>query len=236
VAQIRNVKIQDIKDKINESKLFSLNDFKFEFPDNGDIIAKIVFRGLNRYSFIIKETFVKNENDSNAFSVLNFRSQKIKRTWQTIAIPGKVKIEERVENDDIDICIHSISSWLYNLDEDLKNEFNFEDIEAFQNIDEFEKRLNKNFPDENEKFTHQEKEDLTQKLQELQERIEKLEQNNDTKKQIEIIEQSKIEIEQYPKKAWWLKFYNRFNSLNNGLNLLNNISDNITKLLDKFGG
>jgi ribosomal protein S15P/S13E len=95
--------------------------------------------------------------------------------------------------------------------------------------------LNKEFPDENEKFTQDEKEKLVAKISELQERIEKLEQDNNTQKQIELLERSRKELEKYPKKAWWLKFYNRFNSLNKGLGLLNDIGDNAMKLLEKFG-
>jgi hypothetical protein len=232
MPQIRNTKIQDIYHIIKSSKKFLIDDFKIEFPDNGNILVKILFRTSSKYSFNIEENIVSN----SIFDIqLTMANKKREVVLQTIEKPGNSKNKEIHNHENIDSCIDKISSWLQSLDEDLQNEFNFEDIEAFQNIDEFEKRLNENFPDENEKFTQQEKENLTQKLQELQEKIEKLEQNNDTKKQIEIIEQSKIEIEKYPKKAWWLKFYNRFNSLNNGLNLLNNISDNIIKLLDKFG-
>ena len=232
MPQIRNTKIQEIKNTLDSSKLFLLNDFKLEFPEEKNVLVKIILRGSSKYSFFIEESYVLKSKPTALGISKNYNEEKI---FQTIQKPGKNKNIEIDEHNDIDGCIYQISSWLYYLNEDLQNEFNFEDIEKVQNIDEFEKRLNENFPDENEKFTQQEKENLFEKLNELQERIEKLEQNNDTKKQIETIEQSKIEIEKYPKKAWWLKFYNRFNSLNNGLNLLNNIGDNIIKLLEKFG-
>lgn len=232
MPQIRNTKIQDIYHIIKSSKKFSMDDFKIEFPDNGNILVKILFRASSKYSFNIEENMISNGIFDLQLTMANKKKESV---LQTIERPGDSKNIEIHNQDNIDSGIRKISSWLHNLDEDLQNEFNFEDIGKVQSIDEFEKRLNEKFPDENEKFTQQEKENLTQKLHELQERIEKLEQNNDTKKQIEIIEQSKIEIEKYPKKAWWLKFYNRFNSLNNGLNLLNSIGDNITKLLEKLG-
>lgn len=232
MPQIRNTKIQDIYHIIKSSKKFSMDDFKIKFPDDGNVLVEILFRASSKYSFNIRENMISNSIIDIQLTMANKKRETV---LQTIEIPGSSKNIEIHNQDNIDSGIRKISSWLHNLDEDLQNEFDFGDIRKVQNIDEFEKKLNENFPNENEKFTQQEKENLTQKLQELQERIEKLEQNNDTKKQIEIIEQSKIEIEKYPKKAWWLKFYNRFNNLNNGLNLLNNIGDNITKLLEKFG-
>jgi hypothetical protein len=234
MAQIRNTKIQDIKDKINASRIFSINDFKLEFPDVGNVLAKIVLRGSSKYSFSIEENYIF-EKESSIFN-LSFTPQNYKKekTFQTLKKPGYNKNFEVDNHKDIDECISQISSWLSNLDEDLKNEEIFDNIEDFSNIDEFEKKLDKNFPNENEKFTNEEKENLIQKINELQSRIEKLESNDSTKKSIQSLEESKVEIKTYPKKAWWLKFYNRFHSANKGLILLNDLKDNFTKLIETF--
>jgi tetrahydromethanopterin S-methyltransferase subunit B len=233
MAQIRNIKIQDIKHKINESKLFSINDFKFEFPNNGDVVAKIIFRGLSKYSFSIKETLVPDKNYSD-FLPSSLQSKNMKKAWLTREIPGESKTIESVEHDDVDSCIISIASWLHNLDEDLK----FEDIEEIilnnSDIASFEEKLNEKFPDETEKFSSDEKESLLKKLNELQERIEKLEDEN-SQRQIEILEQSKKELNNYPKKAWYLKIYNKFTNVNNGFMLANSLKDNVMKFLENFG-
>ncbi len=231
MPQIRNIKVENIYHSIKSSKNFSLDDFKIKFPDDGNILVEISFRASTKYSFSIEE------NNINIFSSLTstISNQKPEKVHQTIEKPGDNKNIEIHNHENLDSCINKITSWLYNLDEDLKNEFIFDDIEHISDIEEFEEKLNKEFPDENEKFTQDEKEKLLTKINELQERIEKLEQDNNTQKQIELLEKSKNELEKYPKKAWWLKFYNRFNSLNKGLNLLNDISDNAMKLLEKFG-
>jgi hypothetical protein len=62
-----------------------------------------------------------------------------------------------------------------------------------------------------------------------------LDQNILSDLRVRKLEESNDELEKYPKKAWWLKFYNRFNGLNNGLKLLNDMGDNIAKLFEKIG-
>jgi len=231
MPQIRNTKVENIYHSIKSSKKFSLDDFKIEFPDDGNVLVKISFRASTKYSFSIEEN---NINILSSFGSI-MSNQKPEKVYQTIENPGDNKNIEIHNHKNLDSCISKIASWLYNLDEDLKNEFTFDDIEHIPDIKEFEEKLNKKFPDENEKFTQDEKEKLLAKISELQGRIEKLEQDNNTQKQIVLLEESKNELEKYPKKAWWLKFYNRFNRLNKGLGLLNDIGDNAMKLLEKFG-
>lgn len=232
MPQIRNTKIQDIYHIIKSSKKFSMDDFKIEFPEKGNILAKIILRGSSKYSFFIEENFILKSKPTMLGISKNYNEEK---TFQTVQKPAKNKNVEIDEHNDIDGCIYQISAWLYNLNEDLQNEFNFEDIGNLSNINEFEKRLDKKFPNENEKFTNEEKESLIQKINELQERIEKLENNENTKQSIQFLEESKIEIKTYPKKTWWLKFYNRIHNANKGLILLNDLKDNFIKLLENFG-
>ncbi|MDD3505492.1 MAG: hypothetical protein PHX65_02965 [Sulfurimonas sp.] len=198
MPQIRNTKIQDIKNQINTSKLFFINDFKLEFFENGNILAKISFRASGKYSFSIEENIVSNSILDIHIPILNQNREKV---LQTIEKPGDNKNIEIRNHENLDDCIKRISEWLYNLDEDLKNEFTFENIEEISDIEKFEKKLNNQFTDESERFTQEEKETLLNKINELQERIEKLEQNKNTQKQIELLEQSKNELEKYPKKS-----------------------------------
>lgn len=231
MPQIRNTKVKNIYHIIKSSKNFSLDDFKIEFPDDGNVLVNILFRASSKYSFSIEE------NNIDIFSSLasSISNKKPEKVHQTIERPGDNKNIETHNHENLDSCIYKINSWLYNLDEDLKNQLTFDDIEQISNIEKFEEKLNKEFPNENEKFTQDEKEKLLAKISELQERIKKLEQDINTQQQIELLEKSKKELENYPKKTWWLKFYNRFNRLNKELNLINDISDNVIKLLEKFG-
>lgn len=232
MAQIRSTKIRNIYNKIQASKIFSLDDFRIDFPDTGNVLAKITFRASDKYSFCIEENTISNGIFDIQLAVANKKREMV---LQTIEKPGGSKNIEIHSHETLDRCIERIPSWLYNLDEDLKNEFNSTEIEDIPNIEEFERKLNEKFPNENEKFSTKEKESLLEKINELQARIEKLEQNDNTQKQIEILEQSKSELEKYPKKAWWLKFYNRLSNLNNGFALLNSLADNIKKLVDNIG-
>ena len=50
-----------------------------------------------------------------------------------------------------------------------------------------------------------------------------------------MIEKSKKELQTYPKKSWWLKFYNRAFKVNDGISLANKLQDNITIFLENFG-
>jgi len=233
MAQIRNSKMQDIKHKLNESKLFSINDFKLKFPNSGDILVEIIFRGSSKYLFRIEENTVYNPLTATS---LAFSGQKKEKVLQTIQKPGNSKNYEVHDHKNIDTCIGEISDWLINLDEDLKYESVFDDINNISDIDEFEKKLDEHFPDETEKFSNIEKESLLEKLNELQKRIEKLEDNQEIEKHIEVIEKSKKELQTYPKKSWWLKFYNRVNNTNQGLILINQLKENFMKLVESFGG
>ena len=227
---IRNTKIQTIKNKILNSKKFSLNDFKLEFPDEGKIWVNITFRTLSQYSFIIEENIV---NDGGFDFHLTISNQKKKTVIQTIQRPGINKNKEIFTHSDIDECIDAITPWLKNLDEDLQNmmELNIEDI---SDIADFEETLNKRFTNENERFSNEEQEKLRVQLDKLKERIEKLEQNDDSRKSLDIIEQSKNELLTYPKKSWWMKLYNRVKDANSILKITNDIQDNIMSLLENF--
>ncbi|WP_415395915.1 hypothetical protein [Sulfurimonas sp. CS5] len=234
---IRNTKIQSIKNKIDESTLFSIDDFKFEFPEDGNILASIQFRGSSSYSFNIEENLIKKETYS-AFGALYIQplsNQKVERekVLQTIEKPGGIKNREINNHDSIDQCIYGIGSWLLYLNEDLKNNIDFS-IDDITDIEDFEIKLNEKFKDDTEKFTRIEKEELTNRLEELQKRIEKLEENSSLKESIEIIEQSKNELQTYPKKSWWLKFYNRTRSVKNVLELSNEVQSQVVTLLENF--
>lgn len=219
--------IEKIHNVIKQSRIFTPNDFKIEFPDNGNILAKIEFRAFSKYTFSIEENFISD----NIFSLGLFNKPKDEKlVFQTVEIPGNTKNFERISYENIDQCIDAISSWLYNLDEELKNVNSFE-IEEHIELEEFVQKLNEKFPDDNERFSKEEKEVLIEKINDLLNRIEKLEENQNKERQINVLHDSKKELEKYPKKTWYLKIYNRMHSINNGFILINSIKDNIQRFL-----
>lgn len=235
MAILKNAIIKEIQDTIENSNIFSKNDFKFEFPDTGNILAHIQYRASKQYSFSIEEDSIKKTHReissmSNIFSG-RLEHEELATVFRTKQKPGKHKNEEKNTHGNIDECISEIRNWLYHLDTDLKNEIDF-DIENISDsdIDDFEVKLDEKFPNEKEKFTDVEKEDLFKKLDELQKRIEQLEQNAHSKKVIDIIEQSKNELATYPKKSWWLKLYNKVHGINQGANLAIEFKNNIGQL------
>lgn len=232
MPQIRNTKIQNMKNKITSSRLFDINDFKLEFPDTGNVLAKISLRGSNKYSFSIEENYTSNGILDMQLTLQNKQREKVIQTLQS---PGQNKNFEVHNHKNIDKCIEELDIWLINLDEDLKHEDILDTMDNSLDIDEFEEKLNDKFPDESEKFTKDEQENLIAKINKLQERIEKLEKNENSENSIKALEESKLEVETYPKKTWWLKFYNRFHNVNKGVVLINDLRENIAKLIENMG-
>lgn len=227
MAILKNSVIKEIQNIIENSNNFSRNDFKFEFPDKGNVLALIQYRASKQYSFSIEENIINN------FLALGtvLQNKEAERVLQTRQKPGNHKNEEISTCVDIDECIREVRTWLFNLDTELKSEIDF-DIESISDIDDFEVKLNEKFKNDREKFTDIEKENLLKKLNELQQRIEQLEQDANSKKLIENIEQSKNELATYPKKSWWLKFFNRVKSINQGADLALEIKNKISQLLE----
>ncbi|WP_066408684.1 hypothetical protein [Aliarcobacter skirrowii] len=219
-------RVQEIYNTIAHSKIFTIDDFKIEFPNEGNILVEIHFKAYSKYSFSIIEV-----DGLGIFSMpLLNNNYKKEISLQTIEKPSDNKNKEILEHENLDKCIERIYYWLLNIDSDLKNDFNLE-LEKQTNSEEFEQRLNEIFPDDNERFTKEEKEILVEKINDLLKRVEQLEENDHKEQQIKVLDDSKNELEKYPKKAWYLKIYNRINNINNGFILINSIKDNIQKFL-----
>lgn len=216
-------RIQEIYDTITYSKIFTIDDFKIEFPDKGNTLAKIHFKASGKYTFLIIE------NDGlNIFNMpLLNNNHKKEISFQTIEKPSDNKNEEKLEHENLDKCIERIYYWLQNLDVDLKIINNQDNEETNK---EFEDRLNELFPDENERFSQDEIKELREKIEILQEKIVTLEQNESSKKVFEIFEHSKKDIEIYPKKTWYLKTYNRLRQIKDSTSLVISLRNNLQEI------
>ena len=160
--------------------------------------------------------------------------EKEKKVLQTIEAPGEYKNEQTNNHTSIDICINAISSWLRRLHDDLEN---INVLSTTSDMDNIQNLLDEKIPNEEEQFSNQEKNNLESKLQELQERIEKLElsgeiNKDDANHSIKILEDSKQNLQTYPKKAWYLNFYNRMKATDGVMKTLLNVKDKGVNFLE----
>ena len=232
---LKNSVIREIQNTIENSNNFSRDDFKFEFPNEGNVLAYIIYRASKQYSFSIEEDSIKKTHRevssiSNIFSG-RLEHEEFETVFRIRKKPGQHKNTETSTHRNFHECISEINNWLFNLDTELKSEIDF-DVENILDIDDFEAKLDEKFTDDREKFSDIEKEDLLKKLNELQQRIEQLEQDANSKKLIDNIEQSKNELATYPKKSWWLKLFNRVKSINQGADLALDVKNKIGQLLE----
>ena len=58
MATLRNIQMQLIINMIRKSRDFTLDDFILDFPDQGDKLASIHYRGLSKYYFYIEENIL----------------------------------------------------------------------------------------------------------------------------------------------------------------------------------
>jgi len=235
---LRNNKIIKIQDEVDKSKYFTLDDFEFIFPTNGTKLVEIIFIPFENYRFIIQEAEVKKEKKSGLAMSLAF-SYDVEDVIQIIESPGNYKNTERTNHKSIDTCISQINDWLYNIQSELSNttiDINNIADETLQDIKDI---LNQQFPDDKEIFTKEEIAEITKKLENLQEQIDNLEEElkiskEDNIKIKNIIEQSTSNLSIYPKKSWYFTTLNKFKRINNDINILIELKDNITNMIDYF--
>lgn len=238
MRNLKNSIINDIKNEIDKSKKFSIEDFEFNFPEYGDELAKITFIPYNNYKFIIQDAEVKKEKKSGIGIALNL-TYETKDVIQIISSPGEYKNEETTNYDSISNCIYQIKNWLGYIHSELKNStVNINNI-SDKVMNEIKEKLNQRFSDEKEVFSKDEIENITKKLNNLQEQVDKLEKElkitkEDNIKIKNIIKQSTDNLSIYPKKSWYFTTLNRFKNINNDIKILLEFKDSISNMIDYF--
>lgn len=239
MANLRNLKIKEIKDVIVGNHHFSLDDFEIKFPENAYQLATITFIAMPKYSFSIEE----NRSTSSALSTLglfsNSESKKPDKELKTIESPGEYKNLQITDHNDIDDCIEHLNGWLNRLHVDLQYVDHSELSESI--TDEFLSKLDGIVEDPEEKFATEEKEHILNVLNELQERVKQLEDaqklSTETANQTKsVIEASKITLETYPKKAWIITTYNKLKNINDMFKTAIEFKEHFGKMLEWGNG
>jgi len=235
MATLRNTQIQEIKNTFKESKDFTMDDFILDFPDDHNRLVTIQYRGLSKYYFYIEENILYSSSFLAITEKINGGG---KKTLQTVEAPGEYKNQQTSNHENFNSCIYQVRTWLGNLRDDLKN-INACSVSKISDMDKIQEILDEKIPNEEERFSNEDIVDLEKKLQELQERIEILENegeisSEEANKSTKIIEQSKDNLQTYPKKAWYLNFYNKMKSVDGVMRTLSGLKGHAGGLLEWF--
>ncbi|MBN4082458.1 hypothetical protein JYT13_01480 [Mariprofundus ferrooxydans] len=184
-----------------ENSEFSLRDYKVEF-ENTDGFVCIQFLPFPEYEFTISE---KNFARQKIGDILNTPTPNMHLV--TIEAPSEYKVCATLKHNSINHCINRISNWCKNIAEELAVSLPTLDfVEEFEV--EIEKQINDKAGDSKERFTQEEIENLTIKLDTLASKFSELEHANSITEQelVEIkqeVDRMKFNLPKYPKSTWY---------------------------------
>jgi len=239
MTNLKNSTKNQIKNEINQSKHFTIEDFEFLFPSGGNILVKIIFIPYQTYKFIIQEVKKERKKETKSTLKLSLSSAyeyDVEEVIQVVQSPGSYKNKEITEHHTITSCIYQIKNWLYNIQDELSTQHTQTTTNSHKS---FQKILEEKFPDDEERFTQEEINKITQKLTKLQKRVDQLEKElkitSKEKEEIqEIITQSQTNLQTYPKKSWYFTTLNKFKAINNDIDILIKFKNNISSLIEFF--
>lgn len=204
MPKLRNSIITQIMDYLEYGE-FCLEDFEAIFPDDSTILAKLTFKAMSKYSFVLDET----HSGGTMGSVLALTGQSDgKKVIRTIEKPGEYKNHESRIHDDIDSAIRRVSEWVSSIREDLVSS-RATIRSAIDDLTEtFQSSVDENIKDQESYFEESEKCDLSARLDELQSRVDELESRleisaEDKKKLERVINKGKFDLKIYPKGVWY---------------------------------
>lgn len=208
MSQLTPSATRQVQDALSKSS-FSLTDFGIQLPDKGDLLLSVVFRHKEGYEFQIIErkqrSKVKTSMGTGGFGPVREETSEY-IVMYTLETPGAFKFRDRVEIDDFSAALDRIPGWCEHIKENLSvaplAKDNFEEFRA-----SIEEQLDEQGWSDDERFTKEEIERLTNKLQELASRFEKLqEQNTVTQEQVDQIKKQLAELgknaSRFPKRIW----------------------------------
>jgi len=204
MPKLRNSIITQILDYL-ESGDFCLEDFDIQFPDDSSTLATIAFKALRKYSFTLDETYQDNGPIS---SLVVFGKKDAEKVIRTIEKPGEYKNYESRTHDEIDAAILRVSRWVHNIREDIIHSRATVRAKIDELSEEFQKNIDENIDNPDSYFEENEKDAITQKLDELQVRVSELESKlnispEETQKIKKAIDKSKSDLKVYPKGVWY---------------------------------
>jgi len=178
-----------------------VEDFDSQFPDDSAVLAKITFKALPKYTFVLDETYAVG---SLGPALAAMGQGDAKKVIRTVEKPGAYKNHESRTHDDIDSAISRIPDWVGSIRDDLINSRVTLRPTIDELTDNFQKSIDENIDDPESYFESHEEDAIRSKLDELHQRISDLEEKlgftpEETKKIEDAIEKSKSDLKVYPK-------------------------------------
>jgi hypothetical protein len=204
MAKLRNSIITQILDYLEYGD-FCLEDFDVQFPDDSSTLAKLTFKALSKYSFVLDETSSGGKIGSVLASMGEGSGKKVIRT---IEKPGEYKNHEVRIHDNIDSAIRCVSDWVVSIRDDLVNSRASVRSTIDELTENFQNSIDENITDPESYFELKEEDELKARLDELQARVSDLESRleilpEDTKKLQRVIDKGKSDLKIYPKGVWY---------------------------------
>ena len=144
-----------------DNDVFSADDFIVEFPENGNVLAKIKFLHGGDYYFHITE-LPKSKGVAATMAVLSGEE----KVPATIECPGDYKKIEENKFDSFDVCVRRIRNWCVNIRSDLKTRFPvYKDLEDLKS--QFDQHIQEHIKNPDDMITAEEVEKINQKFDAL---------------------------------------------------------------------
>ncbi|GAB3041860.1 hypothetical protein GCM10027285_29430 [Oleiagrimonas citrea] len=184
---------------------FCVEDFDSQFPDNSTVLARITFKALPKYTFVLDETYSTGSIGATLAVMGQGNAKKIIRT---IEKPGTYKNNETRKHEDIDSAISRVSDWVRSIRDDLINSRATLCSTIDELTDNFQKSIDENIDDPESYFESHEEDAIKSKLDELHKRVSELEEKlgftpEETRKIEKAIEKGKSDLKVYPKGVWY---------------------------------
>jgi len=179
VSLLKKSFIKDIYDAVAGS-CFTVADFQFEFPDTGPSLLKIFFRYKPSFRFILNEKN-ENETDNNHERHVALPATCEVKNGRVIAYllesPGEYKAADEQPICAMEDIPKKIPQWCSNIHKELATEIDtHDDFDEFR--EELEELIRKHIAEESVRFTPDEVEKLSDKLDNLYKTFEELQKQN----------------------------------------------------------
>jgi len=151
---------------------FIIEDFDCQFESNSSELARITFKALPKYIFVLSENY-----SSNPFGLTleNFSRGSSNKIISTTKIPGSYKNYEETTHENIDLAIDSVSAWVENIVDDLTNSRLLLSPAIDELSEDFQNSIDENIEDPESYFEEDEKNEMRSKLDKIHERVVELE-------------------------------------------------------------
>lgn len=152
---------------------FSASDFDLSGDEYGELL-RIQFTYDDRFNFILKEEEVSEEvTDGRTYGLSSKTYSKMVVKRFTHESPGEYKSQDKIEISSFSNVVKRIGSWCQNIHRELSNEVTI-DASLEEAKESFRQAINFEIDDPDSKFTTEESEELSLKLDALFSKVSEL--------------------------------------------------------------